>query len=70
MGFWADAVNEWFDKGYIASGRVLADNQISISPGKVENFGFHFLGFNYDENLNISFLKLSGKTENLYSSFE
>lgn len=41
MGFWTDAVNEWFSRGYIASGKILTDNQICIVPGKVENFGFH-----------------------------
>lgn len=42
MGLWSNAVDEWFSKGYIASGKILADNQICVVPGKVENFGFHF----------------------------
>ena len=39
---WEDVINEWFNKGYISSGKILADNQIRVVPGKVENFSFHF----------------------------
>ena len=39
---WTEAVNEWFNKGYISSGKILGDNQICIVPGNVENFSFEF----------------------------
>ncbi len=37
-----DSVNGWYDQKLIAHSKIIATNQILLTPGKIEGFGFHF----------------------------
>jgi hypothetical protein len=41
MSLWSDIINEWFDKKLIASGKIISENQVIITLGKVGGFNFY-----------------------------